>query len=126
MRPTNEYVEIRNGGYYVSGTRIGLDVVVYDLRDGDSAEEIFEAHPSIGSLAKTQGAVAFIQEHPEAVEAYLKDQDRRFEEIKAEYPWPQDMLDRYNRAKIKTSASFDGSPVTTPGPEEALQDIPTR
>lgn len=25
--PTNEYVEVRNGGYYVAGTRIGLDVV---------------------------------------------------------------------------------------------------
>ena len=32
MMPTNEYVEIRNGGYYVSGTRIGLDVVLYDFR----------------------------------------------------------------------------------------------
>jgi hypothetical protein len=32
MMPTNEYVEVRNGGYYVAGTRIGLDVVVYDFR----------------------------------------------------------------------------------------------
>jgi len=31
MMPTNEYVEVRNGGYYVAGTRIGLDVVVYDF-----------------------------------------------------------------------------------------------
>ena len=38
MMPTNEYVEIRNGGYYVAGTRIGLDVVTYDFRNGRSAE----------------------------------------------------------------------------------------
>ena len=44
MMPTNEYVEVRNGGYYVAGTRIGLDVVVYDFRDGRSAEAIFEAY----------------------------------------------------------------------------------
>ncbi len=28
MMPTNQYVEVRNGGYYVAGTRIGLDVVI--------------------------------------------------------------------------------------------------
>jgi len=43
MMPTNEYVELRNGGYYVAGTRIGLDVVVYDFRRRRSAEAIFEA-----------------------------------------------------------------------------------
>ena len=45
MMPTNEYVEVRNGGYYVAGTRIGLDVVTYDFRNGRSAEAIFEAYP---------------------------------------------------------------------------------
>jgi uncharacterized protein (DUF433 family) len=96
---TSEYVEIRNGGYYVAGTRIGLDVLVYDFRRGRSAEAIFEAYPSIGSLAKVYGAITFILEHPNEVEAYLKDQDRIFEELKAQYPIPQDMVDRFERAK---------------------------
>ena len=42
MMPTNEYVELHNGGYYVAGTRIGLDVVTHDFRRGRSAEAIFE------------------------------------------------------------------------------------
>jgi uncharacterized protein (DUF433 family) len=100
--PTNEYVEVRNGGYYVAGTRIGLDVLVYDFRRGRSAEAIFEAYPSIGSLAKVYGAITFILEHPAEVEAYLKDQDRIFDQIKAQYPMhpmPQEMIDRFERAK---------------------------
>ena len=97
--PTNEYVEVRNGGYYVAGTRIGLDVLVYDFRRGRSAEAIFEAYPSIGSLAKVYGVIAFILEDPAEVEAYLKDQDRILEEIKTQYPMPQDMIDRFERAK---------------------------
>ena len=97
--PANEYVEIRNGGYYVAGTRIGLDVVVYDFRRGRSAEAIFEAYPSVGSLAKAYGAITLILEHPDEVEAYLKDQDRIFEQIKAQYPMPQEMIDRFERAK---------------------------
>lgn len=99
MRPANKYIEVRNGGYYVAGTRIGLDVIVYDFRRGRSAEGIFEAYPSIGSLAKVYGAVAFILEHPHAVESYLRDQDRIFEDLKAQYPMPQDMIDRFERAK---------------------------
>lgn len=103
MMPTNEYVEVRNGGYYVAGTRIGLDVVVYDFRRGRSAEAIFEAYPSIGSLAKTYGAITFILEHPAEVDAYLQDQDRIFEQIKTKYPMPQDMIDRFERAKKEAS-----------------------
>jgi len=101
--PTNEYVEVRNGGYFVTGTRIGLDVVVYDFRRGRSAEAIFEAYPSIGSLARVYGAITFILEHPHEVEAYLKDQDRIFEELKTQYPMPQDMIDRFERARKEAS-----------------------
>jgi hypothetical protein len=43
--PTNEYIEVHNGASYVAGTRIGLDVIVYDFRNGSSAEAIFDAYP---------------------------------------------------------------------------------
>ena len=98
MMPTNEYVEIRNGGYYVAGTRIGLDVLVYDFRGGRSADAIFEAYPSIGRLGKVYGAIAFILDHPAEVDAYLKDQDRLMDEIEKQYPMSQDMIDRLRRA----------------------------
>ena len=99
MMPTNEYVEVRNGAYYVAETRIGLDVVVYDFRDGRSADAIFEAYPSIGSLAKTYGAITFILEHPKEIEAYLEDQDRRYEEFKIQHPLTPDMIERLERTK---------------------------
>jgi uncharacterized protein (DUF433 family) len=106
MMPTNEYVEVRNGGYYVAGTRIGLDVVTCDFRNGRSAEAIFEAYPSIGSLAKVYGAITLILEHPKEVEAYLNDQDRIFEEFKAQHPMPADMVERFERAKSERSAKL--------------------
>ena len=106
MMPTNQYVEVRNGGYYVVGTRIGLDVVVYAMRRGRSAESVFEAFPSIGSLAKVYGTIAFIFEHPAEVEAYLKDQDRIFEEFKAQHPMPAEMIEPFERAKNERSAKL--------------------
>ena len=99
MMPTNEYVELHNGGYYVAGTRIGLDVVTYDFQRGRSAEAIFEAYPSIGSLAKVYGAITFILEHPAEVEAYMKDQERVVEEIQTRHPMPAEMIERFERAQ---------------------------
>jgi uncharacterized protein (DUF433 family) len=41
-----ECIEQRNGGYYVHGTRISLDSVVYAFNQGDSPERILaRAHP---------------------------------------------------------------------------------
>lgn len=99
MRPTSQYVEVRNGAYYVAGTRIGLDVVIYEFRDGRSPEEIFEAYPSIGSLAKLYGAITFILEHPQEMDSYLKAQDEKWEAFKGSNPLPPDMVERFERAK---------------------------
>ena len=106
MMSANEYVEVHNGGYYIAGTRIGLDVVTCDFRSGRSAEALFEAYPSIGSLAKVYGVIAFILQHPAEIDAYLKDQDRIFEEIKARHPMPSNMIERFQRLKNERSANL--------------------
>ena len=95
--PTNEYVEVRNGAYYVVGTRIGLDIIIDAYRQGECAENIFESFPSIGSLARVYGAIAFILEHPDAVHAYLEDQDRAWEEFKRTHPLPPGTEERFQR-----------------------------
>src|SRR3981081_4508228 len=106
MTPTNQCVEVRNDGYYVAGTRVGLDVVVYDFRRGRSAEAIFETYPSIGSLAKVYGAITFILEHAVEVEAYLKDPDLISEPSKAQNPMPADMIERFERMKNERSVKL--------------------
>lgn len=93
--PVSPYIDERHGGLYIAGTRIGLDVVAYDFWNGRSAEAIFDAYPSVGSLAKVCGAITFILEHPKEVEAYLAGQDRRYEEIQARYPLTPDMVARF-------------------------------
>jgi hypothetical protein len=103
MMPANEYVEVRNSGYYVAGIRIGLDFVVYEFRGGRSADAILEAYPSIGSLAKVYGAITFILEQPKEIDAYLEDQDRRYEEFKAQHPLTPDMNERFERGKGERS-----------------------
>ncbi len=98
MLPTSEYIETRNGGCYVAGSRVGLDVVAHAFRRGRAAEDIFRAFPSIGSLAKVYGVLTFILEHPEEIEAYLQEEDRFFEEFQASHPLPLEMLEPFERA----------------------------
>src|SRR5260221_502602 len=84
--PINPYVEVREGGYYIADSRIGLDVVVREFQDGKSPEAILQSYPSIGSLAKVYGSITFILEHPEAVNAYLNDRDRLWKELQQKHP----------------------------------------
>jgi uncharacterized protein (DUF433 family) len=95
----NSYVEIREGGYNVTGTRIGLDVIVEDFQSGKSPEAILQSYPSIGSLAKVYGTLTFVLEHPAEIEAYLRDQERLWEEMRLADPIPRDMLQRFYRAR---------------------------
>ena len=99
MMPTSEYIETRNGGYYVAGSRIGVDVVSHAFRRGRTAEDIFRSFPSIGSLAKVYGVLTFILEHPQEIEAYLQEEDRFYEQFQASHPLPPEMLEPFIRAR---------------------------
>jgi uncharacterized protein (DUF433 family) len=75
------YVDERDGGYYIAGTRIALASIVHAFQAGDSPDEILRSFPMAGPLVKIYGAVTFYLENKEKVEAYLKEQDRRWEEL---------------------------------------------
>ena len=105
MMPASQYLESRNGGYYVAGSRIGLDVVVYAFRRGKTAEDLFHAYPfTIGSLAKVYGVITYILEHPQEVEAYLQHEIRVFEEFQAANPLPPEMLEPFERTRAGNAA----------------------
>src|SRR5437016_5348383 len=75
----SEYVEQRNGGYYVAGTRISLDSVVCAFNRAESPEQILEGYPLLGSLARAYGAIAFYLDHKAEIDKYLEDSEREFE-----------------------------------------------
>jgi uncharacterized protein (DUF433 family) len=75
------YVEEHDGGWYIAGTRIALASIVHAFQAGESPDEILRSFPAAGSLVKIYGAITFYLENWESVETYLKEQDRRWEEI---------------------------------------------
>ena len=72
------YIEQRNGGYYLAGTRISLDSVVYSFNEGQSPEAIQEDFPSL-KRSQIYGAIAFYLDHQAAIDQYLEETEREFE-----------------------------------------------
>jgi len=52
------YVEERNGGYWIAGTRVSLDSIVYAYHRGASPESIQRSFPLL-KLEQVYGAIAF-------------------------------------------------------------------
>jgi uncharacterized protein (DUF433 family) len=74
----SEYIEQRNGGYYVARTRISLDSVVYSFNEGKSPEAIQEDFPLL-KRAQVYGAIAFYLDHQQEIDEYLARAEREFE-----------------------------------------------
>ena len=55
---SNQYVDQRDGGYWVAGTRVSLDSIVYAFLDGQTAESIAQSFPML-ALEEVYGAIAF-------------------------------------------------------------------
>ena len=79
---SEEYVETTESGYYVAGTRVSLDSVVYAFLGGQAAEAIAQAFPVL-TLEQVYGALTFYLAHREDVDAYLRVQREDFEAKRA-------------------------------------------
>lgn len=74
----SEYIEQRDRGYYLAGTRISLDSVVYSFQEGNSPETIQEDFPLL-KRAQIYGAIAFYLDHQAEIDKYLAETEREFE-----------------------------------------------
>ncbi len=92
---TREFIERGNEGYYLAGTRVSLESVVRQFREGASPESILQRFPALDSLGKVCVAIAFSLDNPEVVDEYLARQEKTWESLarNADAP-PQGFLRR--------------------------------
>lgn len=95
--PMNEFVEYRDGGYFLAGTRISLDSIVYALRRGETEQQFLDDFPVLRSRSKLDGAIAFIHAHRDSVDDYLAEQERLWEEARKLNP--PELVDRVRRLR---------------------------
>ena len=99
----SQYVEQRNGGYYLTGVRISLDSIVYSFNEGQSPEAIQEDFPLL-KRSQIYGAIAFYLDHQPEIDKYLEETEREFEgnAIPLEQANPS-LWARIQRAKAESS-----------------------
>ncbi len=78
-----EYIEQRDGSYYVAGTRVSLDSVIYAFLRGESPEGIAESFPAI-SLEQVCGAITFYLGNRQVIDAYLEQGKAEFARLREE------------------------------------------
>ena len=100
-----EYVEQQNGGYYVHGTRVSLDSVVYAFLRGESSDGIVESFPAL-TLEQVYGAIAFYLAHREAVGRYLNEGKAEFARLR------DDSRRKHPQLYAKLDAARERTPTT--------------
>lgn len=67
-----QYIEERNGGFYLAGTRVSLDSIVYSFKAGDSPETIRQNFSSL-TLEQVYGAITFYLAHEQEVDSNIRE-----------------------------------------------------
>lgn len=78
-----EYVQSRDGAWYVGATGVTLYSVIALWQQGYSPEEIQVSFPAL-ALRDVYGAILYYLEHREDMEAFFREQDALFRQRKAE------------------------------------------
>ncbi len=71
------YVEQRDGGYWIQDTRISLDSIVYAFKRGVAPESMQRAFPLL-TLEEIYGAITFYLAHESEIDAYLRQSAAEF------------------------------------------------
>lgn len=77
---TKPYIEFKKEGYWIIGTRISLDSIVYAFRKGLLPESIAQAYPLL-DLEKVYGAITFYLANRSDIDAYLIAEEQAFDSM---------------------------------------------
>jgi uncharacterized protein (DUF433 family) len=72
------YIAYRNEGYWVEGTRISLDSIIYAFQKGLSPESIVQSFPLL-TLEQVYGAITFYLANRTEIDAYLAFEEKAFD-----------------------------------------------
>lgn len=100
-----EYVDQRDGNYYVAGTRVSLDSIVHAFRRGESPETIYQSFEVL-HLEEVYGAIAYYLANQSVVDAYLLQQDQQWVDGRRDSePLPASLRERLTRSRVELQTS---------------------
>jgi uncharacterized protein (DUF433 family) len=92
------FVEHRESGFYLVGSRVPIDRIVREYRDGEQPEAIRSHYPTL-SLEQVNGAIAFYLGHKEEVEKVIAEREQVEAEFRKSHPTPAHLKAKIERAR---------------------------
>src|SRR5258708_5103220 len=92
------FVERRDTGFYLAGSRVPIDRIVWEYRNGEDPETIQSHYPTL-SLEQVDGAITFYLNHKEEVEQVIEERKREEEAYIAAHPTPLDIKEKFERMR---------------------------
>jgi len=74
------YVEKRDEAYWIAGSRVSLDSVIYAFLEGSSPETIVDSFDAL-SLEQVYGAITYYLSHRSEVDAHLRKGESDYDEL---------------------------------------------
>jgi uncharacterized protein (DUF433 family) len=98
MSMSCECIERRETGLYIAGSRVPIDRIVWEYRNGEDAATIQSHYPTL-SLEQVNGAIAFYQRHKGEVEQAMEERQRTEDGYTAPSPNPPDVKEKFKRMR---------------------------
>lgn len=100
---SGEYIERRDGGFYLKDSRVPLAPVVREYQHGEPPEAIRSHYPTL-SLEQVYGAIAFYLGHQRDVEDDIAQREREEDAYSAVHPAPPDVRKNFARMRQQLQA----------------------
>jgi uncharacterized protein (DUF433 family) len=93
-----DYIERRETGFYIAGSRVPIDRIVVEYRNGEDPAAIQSHYPTL-SLDQVNGAITFYLNHKDEVEQVMEDRSRAEDAYIAAHPTPPDIKEKFERMR---------------------------
>jgi uncharacterized protein (DUF433 family) len=95
---SREFVEDRDGSFYLIGSRVPLAHLVWEFQRGESPEAIRSHYPTL-SLEQVYGAITFYLGNKDEVEKDIAERRRVEDEFTKTHPAPPHLKEKLERAR---------------------------
>ena len=95
---SREFVERRDGSFYLIGSRVPLAHIVREFQRGELPEAIRSHYPTL-SLGQVYGAITFYRGAKEEVEEDITERERVEDEFTKTHPAPPHLKEKLERAR---------------------------
>ena len=98
-----DFIERRKTGFYIVGSRVPIDRIVWDYRNGEDSDGIQSHYPTL-SLDQVNGAIAFYLSHKDEVEQVMEERKLAEDSYTGENPTPPEIKEKFERMRRQVTS----------------------